>query len=209
MFNTKAIVSKLVDYFDKRPESNFSKLFRILSSELERVQEVNNTVRAWRSIEQAEGSSLDAIGTDVRVTRGSATDEVYRILIKAKIARNLSDSTINGVINALALTLNTAPSEIRISEAWTDPDKPSDNAIKIHEIPMWRVIQAGMDEKSFITVIQQIVGSGIRIDGLELTGTFEFGDISEANVLAPQQGFGDKDNTEIGGYFGSIYEKDK
>ncbi|MGA4517192.1 hypothetical protein ACPA0F_07880 [Solibacillus silvestris] len=208
MFNTKDIVSKLVDYFDKRPDSNISKLLGILSEEIGQVKKTNETVMLWRNIDSAEGKTLDNIGSDVRIFRGSATDELYRLLIKAKIIRNLSDSTMDNIIRAIAMALSAQADEIKVTEKWHDEYDPEPLTIKKISMPMSRVIGAGMSDEEFVQVVRHIIAAGIKIEEILLQGTFEFGDENE-NLYDPMRGFSDTNNPETGGYLGSVYRRPK
>lgn len=207
MFNTKNVVSKLADYFDKRPDSNISKLLALFSEDMNQIHEVNETVRTWRDIDRAEGTTLDLIGSDVRLTRGPADDPAYRILLKAKIIRNLSDGTVDGIINAIAMTLSEQPDSVQIVEKWHDEFDPEPNTIRALKMPIRRVIEAGMDTEAFVNVIQKSVAAGIKVDEIELWGTFEFGEVGDA--YDAERGFSDTNNPEIGGFLGSIYRRNQ
>ncbi|PIC73350.1 DUF2612 domain-containing protein [Sporosarcina sp. P17b] len=208
MFNTQDIVSKLVDYFDKRPDSNISKLLGVLSNEVQEIKEANETVMLWRNIDDAEGATLDNIGSDVRIFRGSATDELYRLLIKAKIIRNLSDGTMDGIIRAIAMALSAQLDEVKIVEKWHDPFEPESLTIKAINMPLSRVIEAGMSDEEFVRVVRHIIAAGIKIEEILLQGTFELGDENE-DLYDPMRGFSDTNNPETGGYLGSIYRRPK
>ncbi|MGF0470296.1 DUF2612 domain-containing protein [Lysinibacillus fusiformis] len=131
MFSTQSIVKRLSDYFDKTPDSNISKLMSIFAAEAKEVKATNDRIRQWRNIDDAEGDGLDLIGQNVNQPRGIATDEVYRILLKSKIARNLSDGTIDMIIQVLAILLSVDHKMIKIKEKWNDSEEPEPAAIKV------------------------------------------------------------------------------
>ncbi len=134
MFSTQSIVKRLSDYFDKTPDSNISKLMSIFAAEAKEVKATNDRIRQWRNIDDAEGDGLDLIGQNVNQPRGIATDEVYRILLKSKIARNLSDGTIDMIIQVLAILLSVDHKMIKIKEKWNDSEEPEPAAIKVIEL---------------------------------------------------------------------------
>ena len=203
MFSAKAIMSRFADYFAKHPNSNLSKLISIFSDELVVLENTNKQILLWREIDNAKGNALDLIGENVMQNRGVATDEVYRILLKSKIARNLSDGTINTIIQVISIALSTDPSAIKIVEKWNDVDEPEPAAIKLIELPLTKINEAGLDPLNFIRIIQRTVAAGVKVGVIELSGTFEFGD--ETNVIDNLKGFGDVNNESIGGYLGADY----
>ncbi|MGG0666977.1 DUF2612 domain-containing protein [Lederbergia citrisecunda] len=168
MFKPKDIVRRFVDYFDKRPESNISKLISIFSEELEEAKGTNDFVRAWRSIDNAEGSTLDRIGEDVKQLRGVATDEHYRIALKAKIARNLSDGTMDSIINILSLVLSVPRNTVKIIEKWNDVRGREYAAIRLVGIPTASLINAGLTISDFVVIIQSVVAAGVKVIDVEL-----------------------------------------
>lgn len=202
MFDLTSILSRFPDFFNKRPDSRLGKLMRIFSEQLQELKDTNHRIREWRDIDKAEGAGLDFIGQNVRQPRGVATDEVYRVLLKSKIARNLSTGDINTIIRVLALALNADYKDIKIKEKWTDPENPEPAAISLISVPITRLNEVGMDPVQFGRIVQKTVGGGIRVESIELTGTFEFG--TTAIQYDPNKGFSDVDGT-TGGYFGSLY----
>ncbi|TQR21789.1 DUF2612 domain-containing protein [Psychrobacillus vulpis] len=202
MFSAKLIMKRFADYFAKQPSSNLSKLISIFSDELLELQKTNETILEWRDIDKSKGKALDLIGENVNQSRGKATDEVYRILLKSKIARNLSDGSINTIIQVISIALSTEPSTIKIVEKWNDIDDPEPAAIKLIELPLTKINEAGLDPINFIRIIQRTVAAGVKVGVIELAGTFEFG--TTAMEIDNLKGFGNIDGT-IGGYFGAVF----
>lgn len=203
MFSTKEIISRFVDHFKKDNTSNIAKLMYIFNDQLLQLQETTERVGDWRDIDNAQGKALDDIGSNVNQPRGKATDEVYRILLKSKIARNLSDGSINTIINVIAVALSVPTSQIRIVEKWHDELEPEPAALKLIEMPLQRINEAGLDPVNFVRIIQKTVAAGVKVQAIELSGTFEFGDLS--NGIDINRGFGDVENELTGGYLGAVY----
>lgn len=155
MFSTQSIVKRLSDYFDKTPDSNISKQMSIFAAEAKEVKATNDRIRQWRNIDDAEGDGLDLIGQNVNQPRGIATDEVYRILLKSKIARNLSDGTIDMIIQVLAILLSVDHKMIKIKEKWNDSEEPEPAAIKVIELPLTKLNEAGLDPANFVRIVQR------------------------------------------------------
>ncbi|GGA30996.1 DUF2612 domain-containing protein [Psychrobacillus lasiicapitis] len=201
MFSTKLIMSRFADYFAKHPTSNLSKLISIFSDELQVLQKTNETILEWRDIDKAQGKALDLVGENVNQPRGKASDEVYRILLKSKIARNMSDGSINAIIHVISIALSTDPSAIKIVEKWNDFDDPEPAAIKVIELPLKTMNKAGLDPTNFTRIVQCTVAAGIKVGVIELSGTFEFG--TTAMEVDNLKGFGNINGT-VGGYLGAV-----
>lgn len=202
MHNVKEVIKYFVDRFKKSPDSILYKLISLFTEELELLDDTNNLMLEWRDIDKAQGPALDLIGENINQKRGVATDEVYRVLLKSKIARNLSDGTINTIINVIATALSTDKKNINIVEGWTDETNPEQASIKLMEMPLEAINKAGLDPSNFVRIIQKTVAGGVKVRSVELTGTFEFGDTSMATDN--NKGFADIDGT-VGGYLGAAF----
>ncbi|TMV49352.1 hypothetical protein FE783_12615 [Paenibacillus mesophilus] len=202
MITAADIISKLTDVFTKNPESNVGKLCQIMSGQIAKLQTTNERIRLWRDVDQAEGTTLDLTGDNVGQARGAATDEVYRIMIKSKVARNLSTADINTIIRVLSLALGCEYSEIKIEEMYADPIAPEPAGIKLIELPLATLNAAGMSPQQFAQIIKRTVAGGVRVGVIELTGTFEFGNIGDPPDN--NAGFADLGQT-FGGTLGAAY----
>ncbi|AIQ63323.1 hypothetical protein PSTEL_09730 [Paenibacillus stellifer] len=203
MFSVKDMLRRFADTYNKDPNSNLGKLISILHEQLAAVGETLETVRDWRSIDSAAGTTLDKIGTNIVQPRGAATDEVYRVLLKSKIARNLSKTDVNTIIQVLALALDCDYSDIRIQEKFDDLEDPEPAAINLIRVPTKRLNEVGMSPFQFARIVQKTVAAGVRVALIELAGTFTLSsqyDVLETSPL----GLADVDMT-TGGTLGEVY----
>lgn len=200
--NVQDMLRRLTDVFRKDPDSNIGKLMAILADQLQKLEQTACRIEEWRDIEKAQGTTLDRIGENVAQNRGAATDEIYRILIKSKIARNLSKGDINTIISVLSTALNTDPREITIEERYTDPVDPEPAAISLIALPIERINAVGMEPGQFAQIVQKTVAAGVRVGVIELTGTFEYGNIGDP--ADPDAGFADLSQI-TGGTLGAVY----
>lgn len=184
--------------YSSKPDSNIAKLIAILAAELDKVKGTFEKMDEWRDIEKAKGQTLDLIGTNVNQYRGVSTDEIYRILIKSKIARNLSTGDIDTIIEVLSIALDTDPSDIVLQE------EENKAAISVVKIPIERLNEVGMSGAQFGLLVKKVVAAGIKVQQVELSGTFSF---ASGNVMEfdPDAGFADLEET-VGGYFGEVFE---
>lgn len=197
------MIKRLTDVFRKDPSSNIGKLIGIFSDEMQRLDGTLQRMDAWRDIDQAAGTTLDLIGANVVQPRGAATDEIYRVLIKSKIARNLSKGDINTVIRVIATAVNAPYSEIEIHEKFNDPVDPEPAALSLMRLPLERVNASGISLNQFARIIQRTVAAGVRVEAVELAGTFAFGEIGDAPD--PESGFADLAQT-TGGRLGAVIQ---
>jgi hypothetical protein len=198
------MLNRLTDRYRKDPDSNIGKIIKIITDEFDLIKETFERIEEWEDIEKAEGAVLDDIGKDIGQPRGAATDEIYRILLRSKMARNLSDGTIDTIIRVLAIALNTDPKEIRIQELCEDPVNPEPAAIKIIQIPLRRLNEVGMSPKQFVQIVKKTVAAGVRVASIELTGTFSFSSHPTQSEYSDTEGFADINQTS-GGYLGALF----
>lgn len=161
MYSVKQLVSLFTDHFRKDEESNTYKLMQLFSDELHLLEETNNRIIEWRNIDKAEGKQLDLIGQNVVQPRGTATDEVYRIMLKTKIARNLADGTLNGLITAIAYVLQVDKREIKVTEMWDLLNQPA--CIAVEAIPLDKINNAGLTANEFEDILRSLVSAGVKL----------------------------------------------
>ncbi|WP_438347290.1 hypothetical protein ACP8HI_16495 [Paenibacillus sp. FA6] len=203
MFSMKDMLSRFTDVFNKNPNSNIGKLIGILYAQMEELNTSLEKVREWRDIDKAQGTTLDRIGQNVIQPRGAATDEVYRVLLKSKIARNLSKTDINTIIRVLALALDCDYKDIQIKEKFSDPNEPEAASLSLIRMPMKRLNEVGMSPLQFAKIIQKTAAAGVSIAQIELAGTFRLSSIYEG-LQRDEFGLSDPDMT-VGGTIGEVY----
>ncbi|MCR8636192.1 hypothetical protein [Paenibacillus radicis (ex Xue et al. 2023)] len=203
MPDLREMLQKLTDHYAKSPQSNIGKLLSIVHGQLNDLDQTLETMQLWRDIDLARGSTLDNIGQNVAQPRGMASDEVYRVLIKSKIARNLSRGDINTLIRVIAISVNANYSEIEIREKYTDPSDPEPAAISLVRLPFSRISDSEIDVRQFTRILQKTIPAGVRVDAVELQGTFSLasGDGPEMDIEA---GFANTDQTS-GGTLGAVF----
>lgn len=125
------------------------------------------TIEAFRDINKANGKALDRIGDQFNQQRGSADDDFYRIMIRSKQATNMGNSTVNGLINMIARSLDIQPNKIRI-ESLRQYENGTLNggeplAIRISNIPLeWA--RSDFEQNYILERIKNGVAAGVRVD---------------------------------------------
>ncbi|MDD5484043.1 MAG: hypothetical protein PHP98_10435 [Kiritimatiellae bacterium] len=207
------MLKRLTYRYNRDPNSNIGKLLGIVAGELQELKAALDNTAAYRDIDTAVGATLDRIGYNVQQHRGQATDGIYRILIKSKIARNLSDGSMNTLIRVLAITLDAEPESIVIQELW--PAEPA--AIQV-DLPVGSLLAAGLTLNQFGRLVNCIVAAGVRANVLQ-EGTFEFSSIynptyPDDKELDGEKGFNGLDPVtfeplDTGGMLGAVYDPDQ
>ncbi|MFT9496388.1 hypothetical protein [Anaerosolibacter sp.] len=193
------MLEKLTDNYLKKPQSKIGKLLKLVTDEIEEIKATFETIEQWRDIDQAQGTTLDKAGKNVVQFRGVATDDVYKILIKAKIMRNLSDGGINTIIEILEVLLDIPASEVSVEELW--PEEPA--AIQV-DVKTETVNKTGLTLSQFGKLVDIIAAGGVRAN-VFFEGTFQFSSQADISELDPDAGFADDDQT-TGGFFGALYD---
>lgn len=218
LFTLDTILYRLTDRYKKNKNSNIGKMIQIFSGELEQLQETNIRIEEWREIDNAEGVALDMIGEDLQQPRGATSDEMYRVLLKAKIAGYQSNGDINSLIRVISIALNVKPGAVKIYELWDDTpefysvapyqfnlvekNEPKPAAIKINSFPIERLNESALSPHHFFELIRNSMAGGVGLEELVLDGTFEFGDVDM--VEDETKGFSDIEG-EIGGFLGIAF----
>lgn len=199
------MLSMIPDAFAKTKETNFGKLFIILSEQVNGVTQTVEKIENWRSIDEAKGIVLDKIGADLEQYRGMADDEIYRLLIKSRIIRAQSSGTFDDIIRAICATVNCQPTDISVISAVESKDtKISDEplAIVIEKTPLGALNAIGMNVGTFTKIVEHSVMAGVRVISINLEGTFEFSETYDD--YDELKGFAN-DQATIGGFFGDTY----
>lgn len=198
--NQLELIRKLTDVFNKNPNSKISKFLLIVSEQIEKVQNEAVRIENWRDIDQAEGTTLDAIGAPRGQQRGKATDELMRALIKTRIAQNNSNGVIETIIQFLSMLLKIPRSEVVITGLWSEG-----KSANIHvNVPAGAINATGLSFVQFGRLVNVIAASGIKAHVL-LEGTFSFSMDYYESEFDDNAGFADDAQT-IGGTFGYIYD---
>lgn len=179
------LIRLLPDVYKKDSTSFIAELIKIIERINTNIMETYDKAEKWRCIDEAKGTTLDLMGLRVGQKRGTATDEIYRVLIKARIARNNSDGTINSIIEALALSLSTTPDTIKIKPLYTE-GKPL--SLRIEGIPITALNKVGLTIQEFGSLAQSIASAGISVTSIDLSGTFSLS--SKPNELEQSLDFG-------------------
>lgn len=198
----KELLWLLPSGFTKKVESNVGKILKLAADNYGKISDNLHLQLDWKNISVAEGYALDEIGAMVGLPRGTYTDEMYRIRIKTRIAQNLSDGTINGVIETLSASLDIDLRDIQIDTLWQSGHPAT---IRITKIPVTALNEAGMTQEELIEIVKVIIASGIDVESVELIGTFRFSKYYDVEEINENTGFYDE-ATGKGGYFGEIMD---
>ncbi|WP_260484791.1 hypothetical protein [Listeria booriae] len=191
----------LPDAYDKAPDSNISKLLRIYADDMQTLHKLAEKVESYRDIDQATGKTLDYAGDNINQRRGKTSDEIYRVLIKAKETRIRCSGTIDDIIESLARALDCSYDQIQIfsdlDEGGTEPE-----ALILKGLPLDSLNKVAMSATQFTQLVQKIVPSEVRVSSVILDGTFSF---ASGNVVETSpQGFANTAGT-TGGTLGGVF----
>lgn len=191
----------LPDAYDKAPDSNISKLLRIYADDMQTLHKLAEKVESYRDIDQATGKTLDYAGDNINQRRGKTSDEIYRVLIKAKETRIRCSGTIDDIIESLARALDCSYNQIQIfsdlDEGGTEPE-----ALILKGLPLDSLNKVAMSATQFTQLVQKIVPSEVRVSSVILDGTFSFA--SGKVVETSPQGFANTAMT-TGGTLGGVF----
>lgn len=99
-------------------ETNIGRLFSLIAERYEAIHENAELVRLWDDLENAEGAVLDRYGANFGVSRGAASDALYRIFIQVKMMAQLSGGDDDTVIRAAGELLDVEFSDVLLEDVF-------------------------------------------------------------------------------------------
>lgn len=211
IYTAKQMVSMLPDAYVKDKTSNNYKLFEVFASEFQKLYQTQLKVRQFKSVDEANGKTLDFIGANYNVSRGTMNDELYRPMVKAAIARMWCDGTFNSVLELLALTLNTDVKNVSLAEDY-ERAGGSSAMVTIASTPTDALNAVGMTVNEYGQIVQNILPIGIGLTLTAFEGTFSYATKNYASgtytpELSETEGFAN-DNQTIGGTLSGVITKE-
>lgn len=191
-FNRDSPVRNLSDAFAKAGSNN-EKILEIEKDAMMRLRESIQAINDILDIDNAYGQTLDLYGEMLEQARGAATDEQYRVMLKAKIIRNCSNADHDSVVYAICAAFGCNPSEVLLTESDNEPC-----VVNLENLPFDRLNSSNVDIATAVQIVKRLMPAGVYLESLNFTGTFEF---SAALVYDAEKGFADEAQT-VGGYLG-------
>lgn len=206
IYTAKHMVSLLTDAYKKNSKSNNYRLFEVFASEFEKLYQTQVKVRQFRGVDEANGKTLDLIGSNYNVSRGNMNDELYRPMIKAAIARTWCNGTFNSVLELLALTLNTDVKNVALTEDYETGG--SSGMLTIASTPKDALNAVGMTVQEYGQIVQSILPVGVGVNLVAFDGTFSYATKDyEGGEYKPElnanEGFADEGQT-VGGTLSGV-----
>lgn len=169
-FDGEKLARNLPDAYRKDDGSNNAKILAIEHGASSVLREAVQGIWDSLDIDTAYGKTLDLYGEMLDQRRGVATDEQYRVLLKNKIQRNLTNSDMNSIIRAICTTLGCEPTEVLLAES----DVPC--VVSVNGMPLDSLVKNDIDINTAIAIIRSLLPVGVHIEAVTFAGTFEFAD---------------------------------
>lgn len=168
------------DFITKLPGSinrvgtNIQKLAHFITDPMGDVRGLFTKIGDYRSIDNATGAALDALGAKYGQARGPADDEFYRIMIKSKIIVRAGDSTVNGILRAIEGSLSVDADGIEVRSLRSDPAGDGEPlAISVTNIPL-DIAMTDWEQQYLLNRIKSVVAAGVRVDSIQFVDSAGF-----------------------------------
>ncbi len=168
IFDANNLAKNLPDTFRQDETSNNYLLLKLASNSAERVEAALSEIRDSRDVTTAEGSTLDIFGAAFGVERRGRTDEAYRIIIRAEIAKTLCTGEYSDIRRCLAMLLQCTEGEIVIH------DRVGAVGVREMRVPLAGLQQSGLTNVEILTILDDMLPGGVGIDYAILSGTFTY-----------------------------------
>lgn len=156
--------------------TNTRKLIRFLTDGLDGARNLYETIAAFRSVDNAKGLALDALGAKYGESRGQADDEFYRVMIKSKIIVRAGDATVDGILRAIQSSLNVLTKGILVEQIRQPIGQKTIDlsaeplAIRITKIPL-EIAKTEWEQDYLLRRIKSVVAAGVRVDYIQFIDT--------------------------------------
>lgn len=104
---TDQLMSLLSHHWYKRPDGNLYKLFDVFNNNINQISDASEKVIKWRAIQDAEGTTLDLFGQDIKTYRPTKDDPPYRFLIHLKMLLARAQGTRPSIVKITGTALGT------------------------------------------------------------------------------------------------------
>ena len=195
-FNRDNFAKNLPDTYAKNTSSNNYKILEIERQAGADVRESLNAIYQSIDIETATGETLDLYGERFGQPRGSASDELYRVLIKAKIVRSFVNGSNPAICNAICATFGLDRSDVHMTEY-------APCVVMFVEFPVKKMNESEIPAEQVLSIIESMIPVCVTLEPIVTDGTFRFAD--SENVFDPDKGFADVEGGPVGGTFSTIY----
>lgn len=199
------IIEVFPDVYDKGKGSNFYKLISTITPEFDEILSVIQDIQLNLDIEKATGATLTKLATNVNQQRGRVNDKVLRTLIKSKIASDMSEGTIETILNIVSFIFGDELHQTQIVELWHSDTEEQLAAFRLY-VPIEGITESGITLNQFVQVMTKLKSAGVAIYA-DLQGTFEFGLIEEFGIEF-ENGFSDITGV-VGGTLGVMFDPEE
>ena len=203
---TSRNVKELSDAWKKTQDSNNAKMLGLNETSVNKLLEVFKQVDDCLDIYKSTGKTLDYYGAAVGQPRGNLADDKYRLLIITRIAVNVSGCDYQTVVDNIKRLLNCEYSDFELTELY-DEEEPKPATVSITKMPYTILDKAGFSSEEIYQVIKLLLPIGVGLEFRALEGTFEFCSIEDYELVMPEKGFADEEQT-FGGTWGMVIGQD-
>ncbi|RVU69939.1 hypothetical protein EJK17_10425 [Lactobacillus xujianguonis] len=154
---TDQLINLASHHWYKEHNGNFYKLLDIYSKGMEQISDSGEKVMKWRAIQDAEGTTLDLFGKDIKTYRPTKEDPPYRFLTYLKTLLARAQGTIPSIYKITSTALGTKDG-IKITKTKTPRHV-------IISIP-WDYVSTWSVEKFLLENLQNMLALGYWLDGI-------------------------------------------
>jgi hypothetical protein len=180
------LIARLTDNYDLSATGHVAKFMNLAALHIQENEDLLQQIGDWRSIDNAEGVTLDYIGRNFGQNRDGVDDVTFRTLIKARIIKNNSNGSIPSLIRYLSFILGVEKNAVKISENWRNGEPVG----VLIEFELEDFLKLGVPIETFTNVLNDIMPAGVNADVL-YNGSFMFSDYDDQVQDDEQHGFGD------------------
>lgn len=174
--STDELLAEVSEYWANYSYSNLGNLMAVFNEPLGNFSKNAKQIGEWRTVQDAQGSTLDILGQDRKAYRTSDNDNFYRFLIYIRFLIARAQGTETSILD-IAETALQKKKGFKIFKTGT-------RHIVI-KIPFSEVSDVGI-EKLILSNLQQVVAMGTWLEGISFEDQTTATDYLGAGVMSAE-----------------------
>lgn len=182
-------LARLLEQYQGLPDPEA--IITILATEIQKAEDALWGIATLRNINTATANQLDQLGTIVGFPRNTTDDDIYRLEIRAKIVKNVSQGQADRLISVYLFM--TEATVVDYSDAWP---------MSVFMMSDGMIPASLTDANLIYSLVKGAAAGGVKIGALGLfDGSGPFGFAGPMNIA---KGFASVANPTDGGKFGHL-----
>ena len=159
------MMKRFPDVLSKESSGNIYKLMQVIGEELDELNKANQDTKAVRDIDNAYAANLDNTGKNLNTTRNGLDDELYKLLLKLKVASKRG-TDINTLIEIIATAMRTDIKDVYLKNERARYPEWGEPASLLLNLPEEQIESFDSDYLKSTQFLRSLVAGGVALKPL-------------------------------------------